>query len=67
MAEGLAPNDPLSTPLAVRVREACRLMGIGRSKLYELIAAGEIQIIKVDSITLIPVAGLQEFLQQRSG
>ncbi len=53
-------------PLAVRVREACRLTGIGRSKLYELIAAGEIRIIKVGSITLIPFAGLQEFLEQRS-
>ena len=29
-------------PITVRVREACRLTGIGRSKLYELIAAGEI-------------------------
>jgi hypothetical protein len=28
-------------PLAVRVPEACRLNGIGRSKLYELIKAGE--------------------------
>jgi excisionase family DNA binding protein len=65
MAEDLARNS-VSTPLAVRVREACRLTGIGRSKLYELIAAGEIRIIKVGSITLIPFAGLQQFLQQRS-
>jgi len=52
-------------PLAVRVREACRLTGIGRSKIYELIAAGEIEIIKVGTITLIPVAGLANFLQRR--
>jgi excisionase family DNA binding protein len=65
MAEDLAQNA-VSTPLAVRVREACRLTGIGRSKLYELIAAGEIRIIKVGSITLIPFAGLQQFLEQRS-
>jgi excisionase family DNA binding protein len=65
MAEHLARNA-ISTPLAVRVREACRLTGIGRSKLYELIAAGEIRTIKVGSITLIPFAGLQQFLEQRS-
>jgi excisionase family DNA binding protein len=65
MAEDYARNAPL-TPLAVRVREACRLTGIGRSKLYELIAAREIRIIKVGSITLIPLAGLQHFLEQRS-
>jgi excisionase family DNA binding protein len=65
MAEDLA-GKLVSTPLAVRVREACRLTGIGRSKLYELIAAGEIRIVKVGSITLIPLAGLQQFLEQRS-
>ena len=51
-------------PITVRVREACRLTGIGRSKLYELIAAGEIEIIKVGTITLVPLASLTQFLQR---
>jgi excisionase family DNA binding protein len=51
-------------PFTVRVREACRLTGIGRSKLYELIAAGEIEIIKVGTITLIPVEALVRFLRR---
>jgi excisionase family DNA binding protein len=46
----------------VRIPEACRLTGIGRSKLYELIRAGEIRTIKVGTITLVPVASLSEFL-----
>lgn len=50
-------------PITVRVREASRLTGIGRSKLYELIAAGEIQIVKVGRITLVPMASLTKFLQ----
>jgi excisionase family DNA binding protein len=64
MAEDLA-EDCIFRPLTVRVREACRLTGIGRSKLYELIAAGEIEVIKVGTITLLPVAGLERFLKQR--
>jgi excisionase family DNA binding protein len=56
-------NAPL--PLTVRVREACRLTGIGRSKLYELIAAGEIEVIKVGTITLIPTESLQTFVELR--
>jgi excisionase family DNA binding protein len=47
------------------VKEACRLTGIGRSKLYELIAAGEIGIIKVGTITLIPTASLERFIELR--
>ena len=38
----VAQNACKSMPITVRIREACRLTGIGRSKLYELIAAGEI-------------------------
>jgi excisionase family DNA binding protein len=64
MAEG-RPEDGAFRPLAVRIREACRLTGIGRSKLYELIAAGEIEVIKVGAITLIPVSALERFIQQR--
>jgi excisionase family DNA binding protein len=54
-----------ATPLTVRVREACRLTGIGRSKLYELIAAEEIETIKVGTITLIPMVSLEQFLKRR--
>jgi excisionase family DNA binding protein len=61
-------SDPAmqAPPLAVRVPEACRLSGIGRSKLYELIAAGEIEIIKVGTITLVPVSSLTSFLRRKA-
>jgi excisionase family DNA binding protein len=58
--EGSSPNR--CKPLTVRVRDACRMTGIGRSKLYELIASGDIRTIKVGSITLIPTASLEQFL-----
>lgn len=60
-----ASEQAVPMPLSVRIREACRLTGIGRSKLYELIAAREIEIIKVGTITLIPMASLERFIQQR--
>ena len=66
MAEGLPEDAVFRRPLTVRVREACRLTGIGRSKLYELIAAGEIDVIKVGAITLVPVSSLTSFLRRQS-
>ena len=60
-------ENPRTPPLTVRVREACRLTGIGRSKLYELIKAGEIETIKVGHMTLIPMASLTAFLGLRYG
>ena len=69
MAAQDIPSDYLNSlrqakPLAVRIREACRLTGIGRSKLYELIAVGEIETIKVGASTLIPISSLERFLER---
>ena len=67
---GANPNQQVSgkaspaefAPLTVRIATAVRMTGIGRSKLYELIAAGEIEIVKIGSVTLIPVASLQALI-----
>ena len=60
-----AKSDYLARPLTVRIRDACRMTGIGRSKLYELIGRGEIETIKIGTITLVPVAGLEDFLHRQ--
>jgi excisionase family DNA binding protein len=64
-SDDITPGPHRTDPLTVRIPEACRLTGIGRSKLYELISAGEIEIMKVGTITLIPVASLKTFLEQQ--
>ena len=49
-------------PITVRIKDACRMTGIGRSKLYELIDTGEIETFKVGTMTLIPVESIRRFL-----
>jgi len=66
MAEALPEDAVFNRPLTVRIREACRLTGIGRSKFYELIAAGEIEIVKVGTITLVPITSLTSFLRRKA-
>lgn len=51
-------------PISVRIREACRLTGIGRSKFYELVASGDIEVIKVGTMTLVPFDGLRAFIDR---
>jgi excisionase family DNA binding protein len=51
-------------PLSVRIATAVKITGIGRSKLYELIQAGEIEVVKIGSATLIPFASLQRLLDR---
>lgn len=49
-------------PLAVRIPDAVRMTGIGRSKLYELIASGDLETIKIGRCTLVTVDALKAFL-----
>jgi excisionase family DNA binding protein len=57
-------DAPRLKPLAVDIPEACRLTGLGRSKLYELLSTGEIRSITVGRRRLIPVAALRDWLDR---
>jgi excisionase family DNA binding protein len=50
-------------PLLLRVPEAAQLLGISRSKTYEMIAAGELPAIKVRDSLRIPLADLQQWIE----
>lgn len=52
------------SPITLRIADACRITGIGRSKFYELIKAGEIEVIKVGAITLVPMTSIQTLLDR---
>ena len=52
-------------PLCVRVGVAARMIGIGRTKFYELINAGEVEAIKLGSATLIPTASLAALVERQ--
>jgi hypothetical protein len=52
-------------PISVRIPVAIQLTGIGRSKLYELIAAKEVETVKVGASTLVTVASLSRLIHQR--
>jgi excisionase family DNA binding protein len=51
-------------PLTVRIREACRMTGIGRSKFYALIKAGQIEAVKVGAITLVPISSIEALIDR---
>lgn len=53
--------------LTVRIADAIRMLGIGRSKVYELIGAGELETIKLGSATLILVESITALVERRRG
>lgn len=52
-------------PISVRISDAVRLTGLSRSKIYQLIAAGEIETAKVGRSTIIPLRSLRDFIQSK--
>lgn len=52
-------------PIAMRVPEACRYIGISRSTLYVLITQGEIEIVKLGSSTLVLTESLRQLIATR--
>ena len=59
-----ADKPQVMEPITVRILEAVRLTGIGRSKLYELIASGDIETVKIGSCPLIPMASLHGLIER---
>ncbi len=55
-------GDP--EPIAVRVPQAAKMIGIGRSKLYELINEGAIETVKLGSVTLVTVKSLHALIER---
>jgi excisionase family DNA binding protein len=48
--------------LGYSVEEGAEITGLGRSKMYELLASNEVESVKVGRRRIIPAAALQRFM-----
>ena len=51
--------------LLLRPTEAAEMLGISRSKIYELLAAGSLPVVRVGNSVRVPAEVLHQWLQQR--
>lgn len=56
---------PPVEPICVKVNDAARMIGVGRTKLYELIASGEIEVVKLGKSTRITAASLHKMVMRQ--
>jgi excisionase family DNA binding protein len=50
-------------PLLLRVDEAAEALALSRTKVYELMASGELESVKVGRARRVPTAALVDFLE----
>lgn len=51
-------------PLAVKVSDAMKITGVGRTRAYELVSSGAWPSIRLGRRVLIPVAGLKAWIEE---
>jgi excisionase family DNA binding protein len=55
-----------NTPrLLLRIPEAAKALGLGRTKLYELITSGELPVIRVGRAVRVSVTALQKWVEEQ--
>ena len=57
-------TPPPIEPICVKVNDAARMIGVGRTKLYELISSGELETIKIGKATRITTASLHRLVER---
>ena len=63
----LGTEDAQIPRITVRIADAVTMLGIGRSKVYELIGTCELETIKLGSATLILVESITALVERRRG
>jgi prophage regulatory protein len=53
----------MSERLLLRVEEVAEMLGIGRSKTYELMAAGELPVVRVGRCVRVPAAAVRRWVE----
>ncbi len=60
-----SPQEGASQRLLLRIPEVAETLGIGRTKIYELIATGELPAVRFGRAVRISVSTLQKWVEER--
>ena len=58
-------NEHLRGVLLLTMIEAARVLSIGRTTMYELVAAGEIDVVHIGRSARVPVAAVEEYVERQ--
>ena len=53
-------------PLLLKAGEAAKLLGLGRSKVFAMLAVGELPVIRIGRSVRVPRAALEDWIAERT-
>ncbi|APL95352.1 DNA-binding protein [Sphingobium indicum] len=57
----------MNEPYLCSVSDAARMLGVGRTKLYDMIAKGEILSMQIGTRRLVKVASIRALIERLTG
>jgi len=54
-------------PILLNVLDAARLLGVGRTTIYELIARGKLEVVHIGRAARIPASSIDRFVDELRG
>lgn len=62
IAKHLGDRQEAAAPILVSVKDAMRMLGLGRTTVYRLISEGELEVRRIGSRTLVPRTSINAIL-----
>jgi excisionase family DNA binding protein len=56
-------NSTTFEPALMKIEPACRYLDIGRSKFYELVHEGKLEVVKIGKSARVTTASLKRFVE----
>lgn len=62
----LVGSGTRDTALLLRVPQVAQLLGLGRSKVYAMVGAGELPIVRIGTAVRVPKRELEAWIERRT-
>jgi excisionase family DNA binding protein len=62
--ESTSRNDRHDVPLLMSVSDGMKTLRVGRTKFYQLIATGELEIVKIGTATRVVVSSIKDYVDR---
>jgi hypothetical protein len=62
--EGYSPNAWHDAQLLIGVSDAMQCLDVGRTKLYQLVASGEIELVKIGTASRVVVPSILAYVER---
>jgi excisionase family DNA binding protein len=66
MTDATTAEPPASGRLLYKVRDVARLLSLGESKVWELVARGEIESVKIDGARRVRPGAVEAYVERLS-